>query len=100
MQFFALVTGASTGIGPKIGECFAKDQNPLILVSRQVQVLEKVLHDLIQVSKHSIQLISMELSHAQPVNELFWRTKDLGLAGEYLVNDAGFSNLGNIQDLL
>ena len=66
MQFFALVTGASTGIGPKIGECFAKDQIPLILVSRQVQVLEKVPHDLMQVSKQSIQLISMELSHAQP----------------------------------
>ena len=99
MQFFALFTGTSTGIGLKIGECFAKGQIPLILVSRQVQVLEKVPHDLMQVLKQSIHLISMELSHAQPVNELFWRTKDLGLAREYLVNDAGFSNLGNIQDL-
>ena len=71
MQFFALVTGTSTEIGPKIGECFAKDQIPLILVSRQVQVLDKVPHDLMQVSKQSIQLISMELSHGQHINYLF-----------------------------
>ncbi|MEC8359444.1 MAG: SDR family NAD(P)-dependent oxidoreductase, partial [SAR324 cluster bacterium] len=42
MQSYALVTGASTGIGREIARCFAKDQIPLILVSRQIEVLERV----------------------------------------------------------
>ena len=55
MQSYALVTGASTGIGREIARCFAKDQIPLILVSRQMEVLEKVRFDLMEVSKKPIE---------------------------------------------
>jgi len=54
------VTGASTGIGREISRCFAEDQIPLILVSPQLEELEKVEHDLMKVSKQPIELISMD----------------------------------------
>ena len=99
MQSYALVTGASTGIGREIARCFAKDQIPLILVSRQLEVLEKVRHDLMGVSKQPIEVISMDLSLPQAASDLCQRTEDLGLEVEYLVNNAGFGNFGNVQDL-
>lgn len=99
MQSYALVTGASTGIGREIARCFAKDQISLILVSRQLEVLEKVRHDLMEVSKQPIEVISMDLSLPQAASELCQRTEDLGLEVEYLVNNAGFGNFGNVQDL-
>ena len=49
MQSYALVTGASTGIGREIARCFAKDQIPLILVSRQMEMLEKAKFELMEV---------------------------------------------------
>ena len=79
--------------------CFAQDQIPLILFSRQLAVLEKVRHDSMQVSKKPIELISMDLSCQQSANELFQRTEDWGLEVEYLVNNAGFGTFGNVQDL-
>ena len=99
MQSYALVTGASTGIGREIARCFAKAQIPLILVSRQLEVLEKVRHDLMEFSNQPIEVISMDLSLPQAASELFQRTEDLGLEVEYVVNNAGFGNFGNIQDL-
>jgi len=79
MQTYALVTGASTGIGRDIASCFAKDQIPLILVSRQIEVLEKVRFDLMEVSKQPIELISMDLSHSQAAGEHCRRTEVWGL---------------------
>ena len=60
-------------------------------------MLEKVRHDSMQVSKKLIELISMDLSCQQSANELFQRIG--GLEVEYLVNNAGFGNFGNVQDL-
>ncbi|MEC8284399.1 MAG: SDR family NAD(P)-dependent oxidoreductase [SAR324 cluster bacterium] len=97
MQSYALVTGASTGIRREIARCFAKDQIPLILVSRQMEVLEKVRFNLMEVSKQPIELISMDLSHPQTASELCRRTEDLELEVEYLVNNAGFGNFGNFR---
>ena len=75
MQSCAQVTGASTGIGREIARCFASDQIPLILVSRQMEVLEKVRFDLMEVSKQPIELISVDLSNPQAVGELCQRTE-------------------------
>jgi short-subunit dehydrogenase len=65
MQSYVPVTGASTGIGREINRCFAEDQIPLILVSPQLEELEKVGYDLMEVSKQPIELISMDLSNLQ-----------------------------------
>jgi len=99
MQSYALVTGASTGIGREINRCFAEDQIPLILVSPQLEELEKVGYDLMEVSKQPIELISMNLSNLQAASELFRRTEVLGLEVEYLVNNAGFGNFEKVQGL-
>jgi short-subunit dehydrogenase len=99
MQPYALITGASTGIGREIAKYFAKDQIPLILVSRNVALLEKVRNDLIQISKQPIELLSMDLSQPQSAGELYYETQALGLEVGYLVNNAGFGNFGNVRDL-
>ena len=52
-----------------------------------------------QVSKKPIELISMDLSCQQSANELFQRAEDWSLDLEYLENNAGFGNFGNVQDL-
>ena len=62
-------------------------------------MLEKVRHDSMQVSKKPIELITIDLSCQQSANELFQRAEDWGLDLEYLVNNAGFGNFGNVQDL-
>ena len=58
---YALVTGASSGIGLEISKCLALRGYPLILVSRRKQKLDKIRNDLTNQFKVKVDIIAADL---------------------------------------
>ena len=92
----ALVTGASRGIGRAIAERLAQDGYDLILTCRNsVGELEKYAADLSE--KYGICAVAerVDMSSSEDVRELFEGITDL----DVLVNNAGISYIGLLQDM-
>jgi uncharacterized protein len=93
-QPYAVITGASSGIGFEIAELFAKDGVHLILIARQQDVLHQMADRFRE--KYNIQVIVMrcDLSRVEEALEVYQQVKKLRLHVQYLVNSAGFGDFG------
>ncbi|UKT65684.1 SDR family NAD(P)-dependent oxidoreductase [Pedobacter mucosus] len=85
---FALITGATSGIGFELAKLFAKDKFNLIIVARNEEdlkttasVLEQYLIEVITISK--------DLFEPDAAFELYEEIKDKNIQIDVLVNDAG-----------
>ncbi len=94
LQFnkYALITGASSGIGREMAYILAEKNYNLILVSRKEIELNKLKIEL--EDKVSVIIIPMDLSEIDAGNFLFEKVKSLNLNVEFLVNNAGFGLFG------
>jgi short-subunit dehydrogenase len=90
----ALVTGASTGIGVDLAECFAADGYDLILVARSADTLKDVADRLAQ--KHGVRATPFAVDLAVPGagEALAADIAARGLAVDVLVNNAGYGIAG------
>jgi short-subunit dehydrogenase len=93
---WAVVTGASSGIGREIGYELAKAGLNLVLVARRRAVLEQIATEL--ADRHSIQVrvieLDLELESNVKTLEIATRDLDVGL----LVAAAGFGTSGSFLD--
>src|SRR5574337_717426 len=89
MKKTALITGASSGIGPEFAKLFARDGYDLVLVARRKARLEKLAEEL--AGKYSIRtvVIAQDLSQPAAPAAIFHELKEKGLAIDVLVNNAG-----------
>lgn len=94
---FALVTGASSGIGKDFVYELAKQGFNLHLVSRDFQKLNKIKDDIESKFGTQVFVNSKDLSNDQDVNDLLKEIKfqDIGL----LVLAAGYGSSGKFEDL-
>jgi len=90
----ALVTGASTGIGVDLAECFAKDGYDLILVARSEGPLKEVAMRLASKYKITATPIAMDLGAMGAGQKLANEIKSRGLFVDVLVNNAGYGIAG------
>jgi short-subunit dehydrogenase len=96
---YALVTGASRGLGKCFARSIAKRKQNLVLVARSREKLETLAREL--QSAHDIQVESISFDLAQNgagqllANELSRR----GLQIELLINNAGFGDQGRFHEL-
>lgn len=72
---YAIVTGASSGIGLEFSKLLAKKGYNLVLVARRTDRLEKLKAEILLTDKIDIQLVSMDLSEKEAPNELLAFTK-------------------------
>ena len=86
-----LITGASSGIGRDIAKCFEKRGYDLILVSRDLEKLNKVKEEIKNVN---VKTISMDLSIEENCIKLYEENKDVDI----LINNAGFGVHGLFTD--
>lgn len=93
---WALVTGASSGIGEEFARRFAAQGINLILVARRKERLEKLSLELC--SKYHINIISapIDLTSGTFLDQVKNYTKDIEIG--ILVNNAGFGSSGEFID--
>ena len=96
---WALVTGASAGIGKAIAAELASRGTNLVMTARRRDRLEQLAGQLR--SKHKINTEIFESDLAQPYapNEIFQFTREKGIAIELLVNNAGFGQYGEFSSV-
>jgi short-subunit dehydrogenase len=97
---YALITGASAGLGLEFARLFAKDGHSLILVARRKDALEKLKSEILQAHpKITIHVIDQDLSEIGAGAKLFSKVKAQNLDVEFLVNNAGFGAQGDFSKI-
>jgi len=94
---WALVTGATSGIGLEIAKLHASNSGNLILASRDLYKLEKTQKQLIKKFEIDVKIIQIDLSIENAAESLYLNIKELDLEIEYLINNAGFGGYGFFQ---
>lgn len=98
MKNYALITGASKGIGLEIAKLFAKDGYPLILVARSIDLLMQIKHTFEEEYHINVKVIEKDLSDLSAAKQIYEEVKKENLQVDYLVNNAGFGDYGYFLD--
>lgn len=91
---YALITGATSGIGYELAKLFAQDGYNIIAVARTEEDLQKVADEFTQQYGVKVETISKDLFGENAATELYEEVKGRGLHVEVLVNDAGQGTFG------
>ena len=94
---WALVTGASGGIGLAYAVELAKKQRSIILVARNEKRLIETSHEISRQYGVATRIIVADLSSIEGVNQLITETKELKV--DLLINNAGKEESGNFLTL-
>lgn len=90
-----LVTGATSGIGLHLSECFAKRGYDLVLVARSADKLRERKETLEVQYGVRVEILQQDLSEPDAAQKVFDAVSQMGLEIDVLVNNAGFGNFGN-----
>lgn len=93
---YALVTGASSGIGLEIARLFAADDISLLLVARRTERLEQLQGELSD--RVDVQIFPCDLSDEESRVGLLAYIEEHQLNIDYLINNAGYGQFGLIAD--
>jgi uncharacterized protein len=91
---WALVTGASAGIGTALAEELARGGTNLILTARRRERLEELAQKLAATHKIQTRIFVADLTKADAPEKIFQFTKEQGIEVELLINNAGFGAYG------
>jgi hypothetical protein len=91
---YALITGASSGIGYELAKLFAADEINLVLVARREEKLNELARELQAKYSIDVKVYAEDLSNPDNVEKLYEWTKNEEIRVEYLVNNAGFGDHG------
>lgn len=94
---YALITGASSGIGYELAKLFAKDGYNLAIVGRNAEELEHKAAEFRQ-SGVEVTLYVKDLFNREEVFSLCEDVKNSGVQVDVLVNDAGQGAYGQFKD--
>ena len=95
---YALVTGASRGIGRALAVEFARYEIPLILVARNMGKLKVLADELVSCYGVPCCVLQADLSQPGAAAKVYRATKDAGLKVDILVNNAGICTHGEHVD--
>lgn len=88
MQSWALITGASAGIGRELAKLFAADGHSLVLVARDAARLETFASELRAAHGIEVKILAKDLSRPEAPREIFDALRGTHIS--ILVNNAGF----------
>lgn len=92
---YAVVTGATSGIGLEFARLFAADGVHLVLASRGKAELEQVAKELREGFDIDVRILSLDLSILTEAERLCNYTKEEQLNVMYMINNAGFGDYGS-----
>ena len=96
MADWAVVTGASSGIGRGFAERLAGDGLSLVLVARSVDTLHDIADDLRSRHHVPVEVLACDLTDAAARDQLLDSLAERQV--EVLVNNAGFATVGDFVD--
>jgi uncharacterized protein len=91
---WALVTGASAGIGVALGRELAAGGTNLILTARRLDRLQELAQRLAADHKVSVEVFPADLTHTSAPEQIFSFTRNKGVPVDLLINNAGFGIYG------
>lgn len=94
---WALVTGASAGIGRALAEELAKGGTNLVLTARREDRLRSIAHQLSTMYHIRAEILSADLAQPSAPDAIFRFTQNNSLAIDLLVNNAGFGQYGALH---
>lgn len=94
----ALVTGGCSGIGNAIAHRLAAEGHAIALVSERPAALEEAAAALRARHGVPVHVLCVDLARAEAAAELHARVRELGLAVDVLVNNAGFFFFGEAAE--
>ena len=94
---WALITGASSGIGAEFARQLAARGMHLVLSARREQLLTTLAGELHQVHGTKTEIIVADLSNPTEPGRLLEEIKKRGVTIELLVNNAGFGVIGDVE---
>src|SRR5947208_14722670 len=95
---YALITGATSGIGYELTKLFAQDGYNLVLVARNEERLQEAANELKQQYSIEVTPIAKNLFERNAALEIYNETQRMGITINALVNDAGQGEWGNFME--
>ena len=95
---WALITGASSGIGAEFARLLAARGMHLILVARREERLQELAQELDTRHGTRCEILISDLSEPEQSKQLFDTVRELGHDVELLINNAGFGFVGAIDN--
>jgi uncharacterized protein len=96
---WALVTGASAGIGKALAEELATGGTNLVLTARRGERLEELARELAASHKIRAEVFVADLADPSGPEKILTFTQDQGIAVEILINNAGFGAYGEFTSV-
>jgi len=90
----ALITGASEGIGHELAKRFAEHGHHLVLVARSEEKLKRLAGEISSAYGVRVSSIAQDLSVPDSAPKVHRKVEELGLAIDFLVNNAGVGTYG------
>lgn len=99
MAPYALVTGASAGLGTLFAHALAREGRSLVLVARRAERLDSIATEIRAAHTVTVKTIAMDLSAAHAPESLFSILENDGILIDTLINNAGFGARGAFIDI-
>ncbi len=96
---WALITGASSGLGEEFAYALARERFSLVLTARRKERLEAVAERARALGALAAEPFAQDLSRSDGPPALFERLNQAGLTIDFLVNNAGFGTRGRFDQL-
>ena len=96
---WALITGASAGIGVALAEELAAGGTKLVLTARRKDRLDELARRLTATYKVSTEVFPADLADSNAAEKIFAFTKEKGLEIDLLINNAGFGQYGEFPSV-
>jgi len=96
---WALITGASAGIGKALAEELAAGGTNLILTARRAERLTELAKALEEKFKIKTEVVTADLAAAGAAEKIFAFTREKNIFVELLVNNAGFGQYGELHEV-
>ncbi|GAB3255805.1 SDR family oxidoreductase [Larkinella harenae] len=97
-QQYALVTGATSGIGYELARLLAQDQYNLVIVARDTGELDRTSAELRQQFGVDVIPVAQDLSQREAAREVYQTVQSKGITLDVLVNNAGQGEYGLFVD--